>query len=99
MPQSGKITKSSMVNTIAETNGYTQKKSTEIVEIILEQIKQSLENGEDVLISGFGKFIVQQKRERKGRNPATSEAMMLAPRKRVVFRCSGKLRQKINQKQ
>jgi len=99
MPQSGKITKASMVNTIAETNGYTQKKSAEIVEIILEQIKHSLENGEDVLISGFGKFCVQQKRERRGRNPSTGEEMMMRPRKRIVFRCSGKLRQKINQKQ
>ena len=96
MPQSGKITKSSMVNTIAESNGYTQKKSAEIVEIILEQIKHSLENGEDVLISGFGKFCVQKKSQRKGRNPANGKDMMIAPRKRVTFRCSKKLREKLS---
>ena len=96
MPQSGKITKASMVNTIAETNGYTQKKSAEIVEIILEQIKHSLENGEDVLISNFGKFCVKEKTERRGRNPATGKDMMMAPRKVITFRTSRKLREKVN---
>ncbi|UCD32164.1 MAG: HU family DNA-binding protein, partial [Desulfobacterales bacterium] len=59
-------------------------------------IKRTLENNEDVLISGFGKFSVKDKKERKGRNPATGEEMMLAPRKVVTFKCSGKLRDKIN---
>jgi len=62
----------------------------------LEIIKKTLGNDEDVLISGFGKFCVKQKRERKGRNPATGDDMMLAPRKVVTFKCSGKLRDKIN---
>jgi integration host factor subunit alpha len=57
-----------------------------------------LEPGEDVLISGFGKFCVKEKKERKGRNPATGDAMMLAPRKVVTFKCSGKLRDRINGK-
>jgi len=64
----------------------------------LEIIKNTLESDEDVLISGFGKFSVKQKAERRGRNPATGEDMMLAPRKVVTFRCSGKLRDKINGK-
>jgi len=55
-----------------------------------------LESGEDVLISGFGKFCVKEKRKRRGRNPATGEDMMLAPRRVVIFRCSGKLRDRIN---
>jgi integration host factor subunit alpha len=63
---------------------------------MLEIIKQALESGEDVLISGFGKFCVKEKRERKGRTPATGEDMMLAPRRVVTFRCSGKLRDTIN---
>ena len=63
---------------------------------MLELIKRSLESGEDVLISGFGKFCLNQKLERRGRNPATGKAMMLAPRKTVTFRCSGKLREKLN---
>jgi integration host factor subunit alpha len=59
-------------------------------------MKRSLESGEDVMISGFGKFCVKEKKERKGRNPATGESMILKPRKVVIFRCSGKLRDKIN---
>ncbi len=72
------------------------KKSKETVEILLEIIKRSLESGGDVLISGFGKFCVKEKKERKGRNPATGEPIMLEPRKIVTFRCSGKLRDRIN---
>jgi integration host factor subunit alpha len=59
-------------------------------------MKSTLASGEDVLISGFGKFCVKNKRERRGRNPATGEDMILAPRRVVTFRCSGKLRDKIN---
>jgi integration host factor subunit alpha len=64
----------------------------------LEILKKTLENGEDILISGFGKFWVREKRERRGRNPATGEDLMLAPRKVIVFICSGVLRDKINGK-
>ena len=74
----------------------TKKESIAIVESLLEIIKDSLESGEDVLVSGFGKFCVKQKKERKGRNPATGKDMILAPRKVVTFKCYGKLREKIN---
>jgi integration host factor subunit alpha len=67
-----------------------------MIETLLEIIKRSLESGEDVLVSGFGKFCVRGKHERRGRNPATVEEMMLAPRRVVTFKCSGKLRDKIN---
>ena len=90
------LTKSHLINAIAEQNGFTQKKSSETVETILELIKLKLASGDDVLISGFGKFCVKEKRERKGRNPATGEDMSLRPRRVVTFRCSGKLRDKIN---
>ena len=83
------LTKSHLIDAIAEQNGFTRKKSTETVETILELIKSTLASGEDVLISGFGKFCVKEKRERKGRNPATGEDMMLAPRKVVTFNCLG----------
>ena len=96
MPLSGSLTKAHIVDAVAERNGYTRKKSIEIVEILLELIKRSLESGEDVSISGFGKFCLNQKLERRGRNPATGKDMMLAPRKTVTFRCSGKLREKLN---
>ena len=90
------LTKVHIINAIAEQNGFTKKQSTETVETTLEIIKSSLAAGEDVLISGFGKFCVKGKRERRGRNPATGEDMMLAPRRVVTFKCSGKLRDKIN---
>ena len=90
------LTKSHLINAIAEQNGFTQKKSSETVETILGIIKSSLESGEDVLVSGFGKFCVKEKRERKGRNPATGEDMILRPRRVVTFRCSRKLRERVN---
>jgi integration host factor subunit alpha len=73
-----------------------KNESVEIVETLLEIIKSSLELGEDVLVSGFGKFCVKQKKERKGRNPATGENLILKPRRVVTFKCSGKLREKVN---
>ena len=98
MPLSGTLTKAKIIDAVAESNGYTRKKSIETVETVLELIKHSLESGEDVLISGFGKFCVKKKRERRGRNPATREDMMLAPRKVVTFKLSGKLKEKLNTK-
>ena len=98
MPKTVTLTKARIVEAVVDTNGYTQRKAFETVEIILELIKSTLENGEDVLISNFGKFIVKQKAERKGRNPATGKDLMLAPRKRITFRSSRKLRDKINPK-
>jgi integration host factor subunit alpha len=90
------LTKADIIKAIAEQNGYTKKKSIETVEAILEIIKRTLETGEDVLISGFGKFCVKEKKERRGRNPATDETMMLAQRRVVTFKCSGKLKEKTN---
>ncbi|MCJ7539626.1 MAG: integration host factor subunit alpha [Desulfobacterales bacterium] len=77
-------------------NGFSRNKSIETVETLLEIMKQTLASGEDVMVSGFGKFCVKEKSERKGRNPATGGDMMLAPRKVVTFRCSGKLRKRVN---
>ena len=90
------LTKADIIEAIAEQDGFTLKKSTDTVETILEIIKRTLESGEDVLLSGFGKFCVKQKEARRGRNPSTGGAMMLDPRKVVTFKCSGKLRDKIN---
>ena len=96
MPKTGTLTKARIVEAVVENNGYTQQKAFETVEILLELIKSTLENGEDVLISGFGKFCVKKKTERRGRNPATGKDMMMRPRKVVTFRCSGKLREKLD---
>ncbi len=93
------LTKAHIVEAVAKQNGYPKNQSVNTIEILLEIIKRTLESGEDVLVSGFGKFCVKEKRERRGRNPSTGEDMMLAPRKTVTFKCSGKLRDKINGKQ
>jgi integration host factor subunit alpha len=90
------LTKDHLINTIAKENGFHKKRSAEIVETLTDIIKSSLASGDDVLVSRFGKFCVKEKHERKGRNPATGEDMMLAPRRVVSFKCSGKLRKKIN---
>ena len=93
------LTKDVLIDTIAKEYGFKKKRSTEIVETLLEIIKYKLASGEDVLISGFGKFCVKEKRERRGRNPATGEDMILEPRRVVTFKWSGKLRRNINKSQ
>ena len=90
------LTKVQIVNEVARQNGFTKRQSIEIIESLLELIKKALESGEDVMISSFGKFCVKKKKERRGRNPATGEEMMLRPRKVVTFKWSGKLKDKIN---
>jgi integration host factor subunit alpha len=90
------LTKAHIIEAVSNQIGFPKNHSSEIVETVLEIIKKTLVSGEDVMISGFGKFCVKEKMERKGRNPATGETMMLAPRRVVTFRTSGKLRDKIN---
>ena len=89
------LTKNDIVTSVHEL-GFTKKKSVEIIETLLEIMKSTLEKNEDLLISGFGKFCVKQKKQRRGRNPATGADLILKERKVVTFKCSGKLRDKIN---
>lgn len=90
------LTKAHIVDKIHEEVGFPTKRSAEIVETLLEIIKSALEAKEDVLISGFGKFCVNEKSQRRGRNPATGQDMILDKRRVVTFRCSSVLRDKIN---
>jgi len=90
------LTKDQIINSIADQIGFPKNRSSEIIETLLEIIKKALESGDDVLITGFGKFCVKEKGERRGRNPATGEDMMMRPRKVVTFRWSGKLRKRLN---
>jgi len=90
------LTKGDIAKALADGSGYPRNQSVELIETLLELIKSALASGEDVLISGFGKFCVKTKRERRGRNPATGEDMMLEARKVVTFKWSGQLRDKIN---
>ena len=90
------FTRADIVESIRSELDIPKSSCAEMVEILLDMMKSTLVSGEDVMISGFGKFSVKNKRERRGRNPATGEDMILPPRKVVTFKCSGKLRDKVN---
>ncbi len=90
------LTKADIVESVHDQLGFQKKECEETVEILLEIIKTSLELGEDVLISGFGKFRVKRKLQRRGRNPQTGEDLILKPRRVVKFKCSSRLRDRID---
>ena len=90
------LIKAQLVDSIRKQAGLPKTKSSQVVDSLLEIIKKTLEKGEDVLISGFGKFCVKDKRKRKGRNPQTGNDLMLDERRVVTFKCSGRLRDKVN---
>jgi len=92
------LTKDHLVNSLYTSLDLPKGKSAVIIETLLETIKNRLANREDVLISGFGKFCVKDKNDRRGRNPATGEDLTLKARRVVVFKCSGVLREKVNGK-
>ena len=90
------ITKASLIKSIYNNSNLPKQESISVVESLLEIIKRTLESGEDVLISGFGKFCLKDKMERKGRNPETGGDMKLRARRIVTFKCSNNMRDKIN---
>jgi integration host factor subunit alpha len=90
------LTKKEMISRFIEKANLDSQTATRSVEAIIELMKSARASGDDVLISGFGKFSVNQKNSRKGRNPATGEDMMLPSRKVITFKCSGKLRDRVN---
>ena len=92
------LTKRDTIEQVYNELGFPRNQSVEIVESLLEIIKSTLESGDDLLVSGFGKFCVRDKHERKGRNPATGEDAILPARRVVTFKWSGKLRNKVNQR-
>ena len=90
------LTKETIVNTLQNHLGLPKMKSMEMVETTLEIMKKTLESGEDVLISGFGKFCLRDKNVRIGRNPKSGEAAPIRARRVVTFKASGVLRDKMN---
>jgi integration host factor subunit alpha len=90
------LTKTDIVDALSKDLRITKNGAFEVVETVLDLIKKNLAEGEDVLISGFGKFCVKDKKQRKGRNPQSGDEMILSQRRVVTFQCSGKLRSKIN---
>ncbi len=90
------LTKTDIVELIADKNDFSSAEAKDVLEALIEIIKFTLASGEDLMISGFGKFQVNEKKPRKGRNPATGNSMMLDKRRVVTFKVSGKLRDLIN---
>lgn len=90
------LTKEKIINDIYNHVGLSKTRSRNVVENLFELMKQTLASGENLLVSGFGKFIVRGKAERRGRNPQTTEDLRLRARRVVVFKTSGVLRDKIN---
>jgi integration host factor subunit alpha len=91
------LTKANIADTLYRQLGLPKNQCSELVETLIDILKDTLEQGEDVLISGFGKFCVKGKKKRRGRNPATGQDLMLESRMVVTFKCSGRLREKINE--
>jgi integration host factor subunit alpha len=91
-------TKATLADSIFNHSDLQKKESIVILDSLLEIIKSTLESGEDLLITGFGKFTVKEKKTRTGRNPQTEKPLQLNARKVVLFRCSAVLREKINRK-
>jgi integration host factor subunit alpha len=90
------LTKSHIIDSLNNHCGYSKTESIKLADAALNIVKTTLESGEDVLISGFGKFSVSNKHERRGRNPATGNELTLGARKIVSFKCSSSLKEKIN---
>jgi integration host factor subunit alpha len=90
------LTKNDLIDSIYNDTEMTKAKSAELVDSLLEIMKNTLVNGEDILITGFGKFCVKEKRQRRGRNPKTGRNLMLDARRVVTFTCSGALKDKLN---
>ena len=92
------LVKDDLIQELYDQSGFSKHKSKALVETVFEMVKKSLESGDDVLISGFGKLSVKTKSPRRGRNPATGEDLTLGARRIVIFRGSPVLRDKINGK-
>jgi len=90
------VTKNDLIHSVSEIAGFKKTQAGQAVETTLQIIKSTLASGEDVLISRFGKFCVNEKSSRRGRNPQTGEDLMLSARRVVVFKVSGVLNGKLN---
>jgi integration host factor subunit alpha len=92
------MTKSDMVEKIYEKIGFSKKESAELVEMVFDIIKNTLETGEKIKIAGFGNFVVKEKADRRGRNPQTGEEIVISARKILTFKPSQVLKASINSK-
>lgn len=90
------MTKADIIEQIYEKVGFSKKESAEIVELVFDTMKQTLERGEKIKISGFGNFVVRAKRPRVGRNPQTGEEIEITARRVLTFRPSQVLKSALN---
>jgi len=90
------MTKEDMVKLVAERFEIKTRESKDLVETVINMIKSTLASGEDLKISGFGNFVVNQKKDRKGRNPQTGESITIEARRVITFRPSPVLKNAIN---
>ena len=90
------MTKADIVETIYEKVGFSRKESAEIVDLVFDMIKGTLEKGDKIKISGFGNFVIREKRPRKGRNPQTGDEIQISARRVLTFKPSQVLRKALN---
>ena len=90
------LKKADLIDSTYNQVGLSKTRSAQVVDSLLDIIKKTLEGGEDVLVSGFGKFCVKEKGKRRGRNPQTGKDLMLGERRVVRFMCSPVLKGKVN---
>ena len=90
------MTKADIIEQIYEKVGFSKKESAEIVELVFDTMKDTLQRGEKIKISGFGNFVVREKRPRVGRNPQTGEEIEISARKVLTFRPSQVLKSALN---
>jgi integration host factor subunit alpha len=90
------MTKADLIESIYEKIGFSKKESADIVEMIFDTIKETLEKGQKIKISGFGNFVVRSKRPRMGRNPQTGQEIEISARRVLTFRPSQVLKQALN---
>lgn len=90
------MTKADLVEAVHETVGFSKKESSDIVELVFDTMKETLEQGEKIKISGFGNFEVRDKRSRVGRNPQTGEVIEISARRVLTFKPSQVLKAALN---
>jgi integration host factor subunit alpha len=90
------VTKAEITERIFSKVGFSKKESADIVELVFDTIKETLENGEKIKISGFGNFVVREKRPRIGRNPQTGQEIEISARRVITFRPSQVLKSALN---
>ena len=93
------MTKAEIVQALySKVGGFSRKESAELVDLVFEMMKETLGRGEKIKVSGFGNFVLRDKRQRPGRNPQTGEPIKISERRVLTFKASQILKQALNQR-